>query len=136
MVSLASDTRLRKLRLTEGEDLINGKEYIKRLQQQFERLYPRPDWADASTTQKPRKKRRGTSAPESSEDGEDSDAMSVDLEDISLQPLSKLLQSAAPLTKAFNTDSAYRKLRPDTIDVQRTKDIGGVQPVRLSLPII
>jgi U3 small nucleolar RNA-associated protein 18 len=34
MVSLASNNRLRKLRRTEDEDVINGKEYSRRLRQQ------------------------------------------------------------------------------------------------------
>ncbi len=35
MVSLATNTRLRKLRNYEGEDMVNGREYIKRLRRQF-----------------------------------------------------------------------------------------------------
>jgi len=34
MVSLASNPRLRKLRITESEDLVNGKEYMERLRRQ------------------------------------------------------------------------------------------------------
>ena len=34
LVSLASNNRLRKLRRTEDEDIINGKEYSRRLRQQ------------------------------------------------------------------------------------------------------
>jgi U3 small nucleolar RNA-associated protein 18 len=34
MISLASETRLRKLRVTEEEDIVNGKEYIWRLRRQ------------------------------------------------------------------------------------------------------
>lgn len=45
MVSLASDHRLRKLRRTEDEDVITGKEYARRLRQQFEKLNPAPEWA-------------------------------------------------------------------------------------------
>jgi U3 small nucleolar RNA-associated protein 18 len=33
-VSLASNNRLRKLRITESEDLVNGKEYVERLRRQ------------------------------------------------------------------------------------------------------
>ena len=35
MVSLASVPRLRKLRKFEGEDMVNGKEYIRRLRRQY-----------------------------------------------------------------------------------------------------
>jgi U3 small nucleolar RNA-associated protein 18 len=34
LVSLASNPRLRKLRLMESEDLVNGKEYTERLRRQ------------------------------------------------------------------------------------------------------
>lgn len=34
MVSLANNARLRKLRTYEGEDVVNGKEYTKRLRRQ------------------------------------------------------------------------------------------------------
>src|SRR6186713_865016 len=73
-VSLAGNTRLRKLRLTEDEDVIDGREYTKRLQQQFERLHPVPDWADSSNTAH-RKKRRRTSMSGSSADESDEDEM-------------------------------------------------------------
>ena len=130
MVSLASNTRLRKLRRAKEEDLIDGKEYVKRLQQQFEMLYPRPSWAKAADTRKHRKKQRRTSVSGSSEDEEDSDAMSIDLDDISSQPLSNLLQSTAPLTKnPYDEASPFRQLRPDHIDVQRSRDVGESQPV-------
>ena len=104
VVSLASDTRLRKLRKREGEDLIDGIEYMKRLQDQFERLYPRPEWA-RTLGHTHRKKRRRTSESESSGDPEDSDAMSINLDNLSLQPLSKLLQSTNSLTQGPNKAS-------------------------------
>lgn len=43
-VSLASNTRLRKLRDTEDDDVVTGLEYIRRLRRQYERLHPTPDW--------------------------------------------------------------------------------------------
>ena len=128
VVSLVSDTRLRKLRRREGEDLIDGTEYTKRLQDHFERLYPRPEWAKISEHIH-RKKRRRTSGSESSGDCEDSDTISVDLDNLSSQPLSKLLQSSNSLTQTPNKNSTARKLRPDNLDIQRSKDVGGVQPV-------
>jgi U3 small nucleolar RNA-associated protein 18 len=38
LVSLASNNRLRKLRRSEDEDVINGREYARRLRQQYEFL--------------------------------------------------------------------------------------------------
>ena len=81
-ISLAGTNRLRKLRRTEDEDLVSGKVYARRLRQQFERIYPLPEWA--STV--PHKRRDS----DSDEDGEFLQAS---------DPLSALFQSSAPLTQ-------------------------------------
>lgn len=146
MVSLGSVPRLRKLRITEAEDVISGKEYAKRLRRQyvhaviyicggntdrsrFERLYPVPEWADAATASK-KKRRRGSEAAGSSEEESSEDDMDVD-DDVAAQPLAKLLRDAESLTKATaNRPNKRRKLRPEVLDIQRTKDISGTSPVR------
>lgn len=43
VVSLASVPQLRKLRETAEDDMVNGKEYARRLRKQYERLYPAPE---------------------------------------------------------------------------------------------
>ncbi|OAL72171.1 small nucleolar ribonucleoprotein complex subunit [Trichophyton violaceum] len=120
-VSLADNERLRKLRLHEGEDVIGGREYIARLGRQFERLQPAPEWAS------PAAKRRKTE--------EDTSDLSMDEddveEDLSAQPLAKLLQNIGDLTRSSaNATSAgkKRKLRQGVLDIQRLKDVGGNQP--------
>lgn len=45
-VSLASNTRLRKLRDALAEDEVNGKDYERKLRRQFEKINPTPDWAN------------------------------------------------------------------------------------------
>ena len=61
--------------------------------------------------------------------------MSVDSDALSAQPLAKLLQSTGPLTETSVTSTSIRKkLRPEVIDIQRTKDVSGVQPVSLLSP--
>lgn len=122
-VSLADNERLRKLRLHEGEDVIGGREYIARLRRQFERLQPAPEWAS------PAAKRRKTE--------EDASDISMDEdeveEDLSAQPLAKLLQNIGDLTKSSANDTSAgkkRKLRQGVLDIQRLKDVGGNQPVR------
>ncbi|MCJ1474102.1 hypothetical protein MMC13_002760 [Lambiella insularis] len=131
-VSLASNPRLRKLRINEADDLVIGEEYNKRLRQQFERLYPVPEWANPSASKKTssRRKRKKLSGVTSDSDTDSSaDDMSVDSEDLSTQPLARLLQSTAPLTQTpLTTTSNRKKLRPEVIDIHRTKDVGGAQP--------
>ena len=83
-ISLASHQRLRKLRVAESEDVISGKEYIRRLRRQYLQLNPMPDWAN----------------PEKQQQKDDSDADEMDTDDeepTSTQPLAKLLQNATDL---------------------------------------
>lgn len=131
MVSLASNPRLRKLRHHEAEDVINGKEYSKRLRQQFERLYPVPEWANPSASKRSSKKgsrrRRSSGSVGSVAEASLADEMDVD-EDMSTQPLAMLLQNAEDLTR-MEDGGKRRKLRPEVIDIQRTKDVGNAQPV-------
>ncbi|KAA6412986.1 MAG: hypothetical protein FRX48_02729 [Lasallia pustulata] len=129
MISLASNPRLRKLRISEAEDVVNGKEYTTRLRRQFERLNPIPDWANLSATKRPRKRRRISGGSDSSEENSSADEMAIDDDDLSVQPLAKLLQNADSLTQTTsNTLSGRKRLRPEVIDIQRTKDVGGIQP--------
>ena len=128
MVSLASVSRLRKLRKTEAEDVVNGKEYVKRLRKQFELLNPRPQWAQQAM-QKPALKRRRLSENVDSQDEEINDEMDLDEGLPNVEPLSKLLQDAQSLVRQSGTGSSKkRKLRPEVIDIQRMKDIPGIQP--------
>lgn len=129
LVSLASNPRLRKLRNTESEDLVNGREYTKRLRRQFERLCPVPGWAIPSAAAKSNheRPRRLTNASEGSRDDTSADEMSIDSENLSVQPLAKLLQNTTDLVK---TSLGCGRLRPEVIDIQRTKDVGLAQPVR------
>ncbi|EOD44092.1 putative small nucleolar ribonucleoprotein complex protein [Neofusicoccum parvum UCRNP2] len=131
VVSLAAVPRLKKLRKTEAEDLINGKEYARRLRRQFERMYPTPEWATPAT-RRPSKKRRKISENDASsaeEDASSDEDMEIDDDDISAQPLAKLLKDADSLTRrAEKGTGRKRKFRPEVLDIQRTKDISGIQP--------
>ncbi|KAH3664230.1 hypothetical protein OGAPHI_004581 [Ogataea philodendri] len=46
-VSLLDRDNLRKLRHTPQDSKIRGKQYLQRLREQFERIHPRPAWADS-----------------------------------------------------------------------------------------
>ena len=131
IISLATNPRLRKLRTTESEGVVNGKEYIKRLRWHYERLHPAPQWARQSTARSKlsRKKRRfDTGSSDGSETASDDD-FSDSTGDRSVQPLAKLLQNITGLTNPSRTTNSYTKLRPEIIDVHRLKDIGDIKPV-------
>ena len=138
LVSLATNTRLRKLRNFEGEDVINGREYIKRLRRQYERLHPTAEWArqplQKTTNQK--KRRRSNADPDaaSSESASDSDVSMTDSTVSSTQPLANLLRARGPLT-AITGNSApnhRRTLRPGVIDIQKTKAVTTSSPASIS----
>ena len=108
-ISLAGQAKLRKLRTTASEDLINGKEYVKRLRRLYQQLHPVPGWVAADQNKKP---------------ADSSDAMDTDEEDVSTQPLARLLQGAMDLTKKIEDNPKRRKLRQEVVDIQRLKDVG------------
>jgi len=63
-VSLASHTRLRKLRDAPAEDTVGGREYERRLRRQYEQINPTPEWASKARKKLHPKRRRSTSGSE------------------------------------------------------------------------
>ncbi|TVY41873.1 putative U3 small nucleolar RNA-associated protein [Lachnellula subtilissima] len=126
-VSLAGNSRLRKLRVNEDEDVVSGREYTKRLRRQFERLNPVPEWALPSA--RPTKRRRRSSA--ASDSSISSNEMDVDDSDLSTLPLARLLQDAGSLTRTPVSSAKRPKLRPEVLDIQRSRDIPS-QPSSIS----
>lgn len=127
VISLASVPQLRKLRETAEDDMVNGKEYARRLRKQYERLYPAPEWA-AHATGKAKKRRRTMDDDEESGEESGSD-MDVD-DDLSTQPLARLLKDADILSRNTARGPAKRrKLQAGTVDIQRLKDVSKAGPV-------
>ncbi|RKU40123.1 hypothetical protein DL546_002368 [Coniochaeta pulveracea] len=121
-VSLASVSQLRKLRVSEREDVVSGTEYTRRLRQQYLRLYPHPTWAqeaEGRVTTKHRRRRSSASSFSSGSEETDEEGFAT-----SALPLERFLRDA----NSFNGDESRkrRKLRPETIDIQRTRDIPDV----------
>jgi hypothetical protein len=133
VVSLASVPRLRKLRETADDDMVNGKEYARRLRKQYQRLYPTPGWA-AQATGKANKKRRRDMDDDESGDESASD-MDVDDEDLSTQPLARLLKDADILARTSRSVAKRRKVQAGTIDIQRLKDVAKAGPVSPARPL-
>ncbi len=118
-ISLASATQLRKLRISEAEDLITGTEYITRLRQQYLRLNPLPDWARDAEERPPKRRRRSSAATDDSDVSDE--AGSGEETEASALPLDKFLRDASALRG--DKSSKAKKLRPEVIDIQRTRDI-------------
>lgn len=128
LISLASVPRLRKLRITETEDVVNGREYSKRLRRQFEMLNPPPQWAQQALD-KPAAKRRQLSGEAGSQDEYSDDEMDLDDNLPSVVPLAKLLQDAESLVRQSGPGTGKkRKLRPEVIGIQRLRDVPDIQP--------
>jgi U3 small nucleolar RNA-associated protein 18 len=126
-VSLASVPRLRKLRETEADDVVSGREYVRRLRKQYQRLYPTPDWALQATGKSKRKRTRTAEEGESEE--ESASDMDVDDDDLSTQPLARLLKDADILSRVSNGPAKRRKLQAGTVSIQRLKDVSSKGPV-------
>ncbi|EAT89383.2 hypothetical protein SNOG_02652 [Parastagonospora nodorum SN15] len=119
VVSLASVPQLRKLRETLDDDMVNGKEYSRRLRRQYERLYPTPDWAMHATGKANKKRRRTMDDDESG--AESASDMDMDDEDLSSQPLAKLLKDADILSRNARGPAKKRKLQAGTVDIAATE---------------
>lgn len=126
-VSLVASGRLKKLRVTEDEDVVTGKEFERRLRRQFERVYPVPKWALPSSRRKKRAaiEDAGTSDSEAVSDAED--AMNVD---ITAAPLTDLLNSNSSYTSGGTTAEKKKRkpLRPEKIDIARLSDANQARP--------
>ena len=114
-ISLAGASRLRKLRISEAEDVVSGTEYSRRLRQQYLRLNPLPEWAKA-TEDRPTKRRRRSSAASDSSSASGSDS------EVEAQPLEKFLRDVNKLS-GHRDPAQKRRLRPEVIDIQRTREI-------------
>ncbi|KAI0164828.1 Indigoidine synthase A like protein-domain-containing protein [Xylariaceae sp. FL1272] len=118
-ISLANVTQLRKLRVSEAEDVISGTEYISRLRQQYLRLNTMPDWA-RQAEEPPKKRRRRSSAASDDSDASTSEGGGNGFEPDAL-PLNTLLRDAGAVDTSRNAKT--KKLRPEVIDIQRSRDI-------------
>jgi U3 small nucleolar RNA-associated protein 18 len=123
-VSLAGATRLRKLRTSEAEDVVNGAEYSRRLRQQYIRLYPQPDWAKAPGKRRRRRSSAASDASSASDMDVDSDGDGESIDNpLPLDTFLRDANSFQPTAAEGGSRAKRRKLRPETIDIQRTRDI-------------
>lgn len=133
-VSLAGVSQLRKLRITADEDVVSGADYAQRLRRQFLVLNPLPKWAKESEGRPAKRRRRSSAAAtsdssDSSEEEEGNDAGGDD--DLSAAPLEKLLRDVRGLA-GRGGDGKKKRLRPEVIDIQRTRPIPDVHKAAVS----
>ncbi|KAH7118956.1 WD40-repeat-containing domain protein [Dendryphion nanum] len=120
-VSLLDRRQNKKLRETEEDDVIGGKDYIRRLRKQYQSLYPTPDWA-IHATNKSKRKRRTREAGDDESDS-DSDVEMADEDDLSTQPLARLLKDADILDRNSREPAKRRKLQSGTINIRKLRGV-------------
>lgn len=116
-ISLMNTNKTKKLRDSYQEHAINGKKYIQRLRNQFEKIYARPKWAD----------------DESSDDENDNDNNSSDendgddfekVTDGDINALTKILKA----TYDYKDTTKSKLLPVNTLDIVRLKDANITHP--------
>lgn len=118
-ISVASHKRLRKLRVNEEEDLMRGKQYCKRLRAQFERIFPRPEWADKYESDN-----EGSNAEELQSDEENgSDEVGAAARTTNVTGSSNSLMDFLRTNQTYRlTNKNLRLLSPGKIDIVRLTD--------------
>ena len=111
-VSLASHTRLRKLRDAPAEDTVGGREYERRLRRQYEQINPTPEWASKARKKLHPKRGRPTSGSELEDEDEDEDI------------IPDLLAS----TGGISAGKKPNVLTPGIISVDRLRDANQAAP--------
>lgn len=113
-VSVMANNRTKKLRNSYKDSVINGKQYVRRLRAQFEKIYPRPKWVDEESDSENRN--------DSASDLDEEDMEQVVSGDINA--LSKILQS----TYSYKDSTNSKVLPPKSLDILRLKDANAVHP--------
>ncbi|ROT36825.1 hypothetical protein SODALDRAFT_345501 [Sodiomyces alkalinus F11] len=127
-VSLAGVSQLRKLRIAESEDVVSGAEYARRLRRQYLTLHPLPAWAKAAEGRPAKRRRRssatgsdGSASSAEEDEGEDEDGEDLDME---AAPLDRFMRDVAKLAGTAGAGAGQkRKLRPEVLDIQRTRPL-------------
>lgn len=117
-VAFTTTNKTKKLRTSYSENHIKGKEFVSRLRSQFEKIYPRPRWADSKDDEE----NSGSDDAGSDEEGHEQ-VINGDL-----SALSRILQS----TYSYK-DTSSRLLPPKTLDITRLKDANAVHPSRAAI---
>ncbi|KAG6017629.1 hypothetical protein E4U43_000647 [Claviceps pusilla] len=113
VVSLSLNSKLRRLRTTQEDDLVSGAEYSRRLRRQYLRVNPAPAWVKEASDRPIKRRRRSSASSDSSSDDSGGET--------SAQPLEEFLRNVKQLVGPGG--SKTRKLGLEVIDIQRTRDI-------------
>ncbi|AGO12208.1 AaceriAEL153Wp [[Ashbya] aceris (nom. inval.)] len=113
-VTIGQSNMSKKLRTTYAEKELSSRQYVQRLRQQFEKIYPRPLWVD---------EHESDSGDESSSNEDDEQ-----LADGDVSALAKILQN----TYSYKSHNSTL-LPPKTLDIVRLKDANISHPSRSAI---
>lgn len=117
-INLLQSSKIRKLRTSNNEEIINSKLFINRLRAQFEKIYPRPLWAD-QVDESDDDESSGSEANSSDEepvtDAEDDTEVSTTYNSKSFI---KLIES----NLSYRRQKLPKLLTPKNINISRLKD--------------
>ncbi|CAM9016814.1 unnamed protein product [Wickerhamomyces anomalus] len=121
-ISLLQSDKMKKLRKKETDSTISGKAYISRLRSQFEKIYPRPQWADATFEKDDDEDNEGSGDEEIQSDDEKTEQGDV-------KALAKILQK----THNFQNNKNSKLLPPTKLDITRLKDANQKHPSKAAI---
>lgn len=117
-ISITSTNKTKKLRTSYKETSINGRNYVRRLRSQFEKIYPRPKWVDDVSEEE-------LSANESDQENDDLEQVI----DGDVNALSKILEN----TYTYKDISSSKLLPSKSLDIVRLKDANASHPAHSAI---
>lgn len=112
-ISLTSSDKLKKLRKLESDKVISGKAYVMRLRTQFEKIYPKPKWAEKLVGELEEEDEDDSDVEIGQEEDHDDDGQERDTNSIL-----NILHSA----EKFVITKQLKLISPNKISVTRLKD--------------
>ncbi|KAL7312021.1 U3 snoRNP protein [Mucor circinelloides] len=122
-ISLTATNITKKLRNDEEEDVIDGAEYTRRLRKQFNKIYPKPDWARLPSEIKAEQRKRKASS--NSSDEEDDDDMDRDEDELDDKTRLDLLKSTMGI---LERRTGKNTISPRRLDILRVKNANRAVP--------
>ncbi|CAB4256852.1 similar to Saccharomyces cerevisiae YJL069C UTP18 Possible U3 snoRNP protein involved in maturation of pre-18S rRNA, based on computational analysis of large-scale protein-protein interaction data [Maudiozyma barnettii] len=120
-VSVMDNNRSKKLRNSYNDNVLSGKQYVRRLRAQFEKIYPKPQWVDDEDSD------LEEHGDDMSDDENNDDREEVINADI--HALSKILQS----TYSYKDTTQSKLLPVKSLDILRLKDANMAHPAQSAI---
>lgn len=117
--------RLQKLRHAPDEETLRGNTYVARLRAQYEKIYPRPEWAVALE--------QGGDAADGSKHGDDDDDAEEDAEDAAVGANAEALRALLAATTLYVAARKTAVLPPTTLEILRLTDANALRRLRGSV---